>query len=377
LLTRTDAVLLEVVARELAAMAASDSSSRGGPLGMAAQLLRTIDTGGVVAAPAPDRGVDVARLQSYLAKRGVIEADATLSPRRSALGFSKDTYLIDVTTPGTASSVVVVRRDLPAGPSRTTVRDEFPLLKSLYAAGMPVAEPLLLEPDASVLGRSFLLTRGAAGEPDVTAAETDQAKRRQAAKDLAGFLAQLHSLPAEKVAIRRVAPGGSPRGELAAYFREWRGFWEETGPEHFRAIPAALKIMEAELPQLERLAVVHSDVGFHNILVENGNITAVLDWEFSHLGEPEEDLSYARPTIEQLCPWDDFVAMYAAAGGPAISPARLKAYQIWRGVRNATCCALGLRAFESGLNADMRLAFTGRVLLRSFVEDVEQQLEKA
>jgi len=377
LLEPSDAMLLEVVARELATLAARSSAGEGRPLGMAAELLRTIESGAARAAPAPDRGVDVARLQTYLTDRGVIPRGAVLTPQRSALGYSKDTYLITVQPPEGAAYVVVVRRDLPAGPSRTTVVDEFPLLKAVHGAGLPAPEPLLVEADPAVLGRPFLLTRGAPGEPDVTTAEADPARRRQAGVDLARFLARLHRLPADDVDIRRVAPGASPRGELAAYFREWRGFWEECGPARFTAIPEALKLMESSLPELDRLAVVHSDAGFQNILVLEGRIQAVLDWEFSHLGEPEEDLAYARRSVEALMPWEGFLDAYAAEGGPKISPERLRAYEIWRGVRNATCCALGLRAFESGLNADLRLAYTGRVLLGSFVKDVEAQLQKA
>jgi aminoglycoside phosphotransferase (APT) family kinase protein len=369
-----DAVLLEVVTRELEGMAAEN---RGGPVDMAAQLLRTIDQGGAQAPLATDRGLDVERLGDYLAHSGVIAKGSRLTPERSALGYSKDTYLVSVAEPGAKPFVVVVRRDLPGGPSRTTVVDEFPLVNSVHAAGLPVAEPLLVEADPGVLGRPFLVSRGAAGIPDFNLCETDAMRRETAAADLAGFLARLHSLAAEDVDIRRLAPGASPRAELAAYFREWRGFWDECGDPRFGQMAAAYDVLERRLPDISRLAVVHSDVGFHNILVDAGRITAVLDWEFSHLGEPEEDLAYARKSIETLVNWDRFLEMYSQAGGPALSPARIRAYEIWRGVRNATCCALGLRAFENGLNADLRLAYAGRVLLGTFVEDMSQQLQNA
>jgi aminoglycoside phosphotransferase (APT) family kinase protein len=120
---------------------------------------------------------------------------------------------------------------------------------------------------------------------------------------------------------------------------------------------------------------VHSDAGFHNILVEEGRIRAVLDWEFSHLGEAEEDLAYCRPVVETLMPWDAFVERYRQAGGSPVREERLRAYQIWRSLRNAACCALGLKAFNDGLNTDLRLAFAGRVLLRDFAADVEKQMD--
>src|SRR4051812_1298306 len=122
-------MVLEVVARELEGFAAANAGSGRGPVGMAAELLRTLCTGGGAAGAAPDRSVDTERLKAVLVGRGLITKAATLAPQRTALGFSKDTYLITVQEPGRPSSTVVVRRDLPGGPSRTTVVDEFPLLQ--------------------------------------------------------------------------------------------------------------------------------------------------------------------------------------------------------------------------------------------------------
>lgn len=372
-----DAVVLQVIARELEGLAGQTADAAGRLLAMAAELIRTVETGGVDLAPAPDRGIDVMRLGVLLIEQGVIPRGATLTSQRSELGFSKDTYLVRVEHPEQEPWVLVVRRDLPAGPSRTTVLDEYPLLKAVHRAGLPVAEPLLFEENPDVLGRPFLISRWEPGSPNVTTTEQDRAKRTTVAGDLANFLARLHTLPTGDLPIRRLAPGQGAHAELAAHFREWRGFWQECGPTSLDWINDAYHMLESYIPPLDRLALIHSDVGFHNILVHEGRITAVLDWEFSHLGEPEEDLAYARPSIEALTSWENFLDSYAAAGGPAVSPERVRAYEIWKGVRNATCCALGLRAFENGLNTDMRLAYAGRILLQQFASDVAHQLERA
>jgi aminoglycoside phosphotransferase (APT) family kinase protein len=371
LIDTADALLLEVVARELADMAKGAGKVLV-PLGMAAALIRTIDTGAVFAAPAQDRQIDAPSLTSYLIARGVVAAGAKLALQRSALGYSKDTYLISVDEPGADPRSIVIRRDLPAGPSRTTVVDEFPLVSCLFERSFPIAEPLMLEADRSVLGQAFMIARGAPGAPDLESWETATDRRRSCAADLAAFLGRLHRVRADDVPIRRSGKAGED--ELDAYFREWRGYWRECGPADLPVIDRAFDLMQRRLPKGQPLAVVHSDVGFQNILVEEGRIQAVLDWEFSHLGEPEEDLAYCRPTVEALTAWDDFLALYRRAGGPPVRPERLRDYQLWRGVRNATCCALGLRAFNSGLNTDLRLAFAGRVLLGEFAADVRRQM---
>lgn len=163
-----------------------------------------------------------------------------------------------------------------------------------------------------------------------------------------------------------------------AHIDLWLAYWRECRPASgFEEIDEAYAWILTHLAMAEGPPVwVHGDVGFHNILMEGGRIVAVVDWEFAHAGDPAEDLSYCRPAVEELSSWEDFLAVYRAAGGPAVPAERLNAFEIWRGVRNATCCAIGVKSFDSGLNTDLRLAYAGRVLIRRFAADVAQQLKR-
>jgi aminoglycoside phosphotransferase len=40
--------------------------------------------------------------------------------------------------------------------------------------------------------------------------------------------------------------------------------------------------------------VVHGDFGPQNLLIDDGRISALVDWEFAHLGDPIEDLAWAE-----------------------------------------------------------------------------------
>ena len=40
--------------------------------------------------------------------------------------------------------------------------------------------------------------------------------------------------------------------------------------------------------------IVHGDFGPQNVLIDNGQVSALLDWEFAHLGQPVEDLAWAE-----------------------------------------------------------------------------------
>jgi aminoglycoside phosphotransferase len=40
--------------------------------------------------------------------------------------------------------------------------------------------------------------------------------------------------------------------------------------------------------------IVHGDFGPQNLLIDHGEVTALLDWEFAHRGQPVEDLAWAE-----------------------------------------------------------------------------------
>ena len=40
--------------------------------------------------------------------------------------------------------------------------------------------------------------------------------------------------------------------------------------------------------------IVHGDFGPQNVLIEGNAISAVVDWEFAHLGMPVEDLAWTE-----------------------------------------------------------------------------------
>ena len=96
-----------------------------------------------------------------------------------------------------------------------------------------------------------------------------------------------------------------------------------------------------------RPVLVHGDVGFHNILVQGDGVTALLDWERAHVGDPAEDLAYVRPGLSDVIAWEDFMQDYVEAGGSAPSPESLHFYSVWQDVWRASVCHDFRRRLES------------------------------
>jgi aminoglycoside phosphotransferase (APT) family kinase protein len=106
-------------------------------------------------------------------------------------------------------------------------------------------------------------------------------------------------------------------------------------------------------------ALVHGDAGFHNVLCEDGRMTALLDWELAHAGDPAEDLMKCKAAASQVISWAEFMDIYVQSGGKAISPERERFFTIWRMVSFSMFAADARVMFESGEDPDLRLAAVG------------------
>jgi len=303
---------------------------------------------------APDLNTSVSvtreRLASYLRSRFADETLTVTEFRSLPGGFGKQTFLFDVS--GSAlSGAFVLRRDL-AMPLLSNdchcAGQEFALIRAVHARGFPAPEAVWLDTDHALMpGGDFFVMRRS---PGVTGGSVFQAQAgvpADLAETLAGILARLHALPP-------IPELGSLTESLNAdvwaqpleqcvkgYLDNWLAMFRR---EEHLASPAIVGLfgwLLANIPPMRgRPVLLHGDIGFHNFLFERGSLTAVLDWEFGHLGDPAEDLAYVRNTLGNSLDWPAFLAAYGAAGGAPVDYERLRFFQVWGHVRNA--CASNL-----------------------------------
>ena len=104
----------------------------------------------------------------------------------------------------------------------------------------------------------------------------------------------------------------------------WRSYWTRKRLEPSVKLEALFAWLDSHLPPDQGIAptLVHGDYGFHNLIMDEGEVTAILDWEFAHMGDPAEDVNYCRQFIERYVPFDYFLARYLAHGGRPYDEAR-------------------------------------------------------
>jgi aminoglycoside phosphotransferase (APT) family kinase protein len=277
-------------------------------------------------------------------------------------GFGKDTILFEILDGGPNTGSVVMRKDLPISPIDVTVIGEFLLLQKLHAAGIRVPTPMWAEADPTALGTPFIVVRRVPGSIDVTSWVHDRQAVLRFSEELAATMAQIHALNSEHLGYAESAAMSAAQGTTQVV-RQMRELYRRKADQPSWVLEVAFEWLLSNVPSCDdrEARLVHGDIGFHNILMERGQVTAVLDWEFQHFGDPAEDVSYCRPFIERLLPWPTFLEMYARHGGAPYSTEQDAFFSVWRNVRNAAACAGSRYAFEHAPVGSVKLATGGLI----------------
>lgn len=274
-------------------------------------------------------------------------------------GFGKETSLFSVRSQG-FNGDLVMRRDLPVpileGLDCHAVKQEFPLLKAIYARDFPVAEPLWFESGcAAIPGADFIVVRKAAGDVLGNAMGGRDQVAANLRQELATTTARIHALPALKELGEDNPALGSSLWQKTAqectaiYVKYWYDYYLDTPHMPLPALHNLFNWLLANVPASDAApTLVHGDIGFHNLLIADGRLSSVLDWEFAHIGDPAEDIGYIKSGVGNQLDWPKFLAEYAQAGGTIPDPRRVLYYEIWAHVRNAASSASVMDLFESG-----------------------------
>jgi aminoglycoside phosphotransferase (APT) family kinase protein len=303
---------------------------------------------------APAQALTAAEVTSYLRDRRPNSTDHAVDVRVLAGGYSKVTTLVTCVIDGREAHIVL--RQVPKGRSPRSLIPEFEVVKHVHANGLPVPRPLWIEPGDNPLGGAFFATEQAPGENigDVwgqAGASTDLCL------EIAHIYAALHGLPTDGLQTP-VSPRSTPE-ELGAMIAWQQETLHKRGIRIEPTLAALFAWLEAHIPsEPPRKALIHGDAAFSNLLVLDSHVSAVLDWESAHIGDPAEELAYLRPSIEPVMPWRDFVKEYVSAGGTEPSPGAMKFFEVWSHVwRHIGCLWLSQNYALTGRYASAVAAY--------------------
>lgn len=324
-----------------------------------------------------DHAVTRERMETYLRDRFAEPDLKVVAFQPLPGGFGKETILLEVE--GKAiNGGLVVRRD----PITTTVDNdchrvarEYPVMRAAFDKGFPAPDALWVDTDHHLLpGGDFLVMRRSPGKTGGNVFGASEALSDELVEVLASGVAQLHGLPPLTElgdltnAIRLDRWDISLQEATRRYIRDWFDIFTESSHAPSPTLVSLYGWLFDNIPDAPgRPVLLHGDIGFHNMLIDQGQLSVLVDWEFAHIGDPAEDMAYIRNTCGNI-PWDSFRKRYEAAGGAVIDPVRLHFFQVWGQVRNASASNLSMGKFAEGALTDLKLAYTGHYHFPLFIE---------
>lgn len=234
---------------------------------------------------------------------------------------------------GRESKAVVLRAgpDIPLPESRSKAQ-EYAVLEKVYENGLPVAEPLWLEPSGHVIGRAFMVSGYRPGDADRALLSANPA-RGAILEHLAGALAGLHALPVPEPLVAE-----TPRTRVTTL----RG-WARDLPDVPEGVVAGLDWLDRNAPDPRAPGIVHRDFRTGNFLIAGDTLSAILDWEFAGAGDIHEDIGWfcarcwrgdnTQFEAGGLGTRDALYRAYMTAGGATPDPARVRFWEVFAHIR--------------------------------------------
>lgn len=287
-------------------------------------------------------------------------------------GFSKITVLFETTDDTNGKQSFAIRAEPPVPFMELEGADitkEFPVVQLVHAAGMPVAEPLWLETDKAHFGTRLMLSRKAAGDVHGTVREAGASLPEATGREVASMLARLHGVDYRQYPeflkasqLGRWADLSHLPDNTAAFIDYWRerARISRIGPSPL--IRRALDWLSRNVPadgQGDAPVLLHGDIGLHNMLIADGKVSAILDWEISRIGDRSEDITNFLTATSSVIAREDFFRWYHEAGGKPVSEYRLRYFDVYHSVKMAICALAVLRRIEENRGAAIALAVFG------------------
>jgi aminoglycoside phosphotransferase (APT) family kinase protein len=316
------------------------------------------------------------RLEDFIAAQLQAPVEVT-NARQLTGGASRESWAVDINVsagPEAGQHVLVLRRDMGGviQEEALTREQEFRLLEVVYRAGVLAPRPCWLCTDPAVLGLPFFLMDRIDGESVGRRIVREQAlaeARRRLPRQMGEQLARIHTIGYDRSELQFLGrPENDRTPAETALDQTAQQLWRLGEPHP--ALELAIRWLRQHLPACPRWVLIHGDFRIGNLLVGTDGLRSVIDWEFAHVGDPAEDLSW--PCVRS---WrfgqdglrlggvgqpDEFLDAYNNAGGSPVGENSLQFWEILGNLRWAVGCVAQANRHLSGQTQNLELASLGR-----------------
>ena len=289
--------------------------------------------------------------------------------RRLTGGTSHETWAFDLCTSAHAKENIrplILRRDFSDDRLDLDLATEFALLQRLYAAGVPVAEPIFCAHKNSPISTPFIISERLSGMDIRKQMAQNKDGARALGLSLTAIQARIHGLDWRNV-LGDVLPPPSTNAAVSEVSR-WSRIATECSRQPQPLLSAAIDWLGAHAPDDSPCTLVHGDFKANNLVFDSAGRVAVIDWELSHIGDPLEDLAFTMLWTSQydlvggMLSEEDYIAAYERASGSRVDRERLFFWRLFAQVKIAAIFLKGLRTETAEASIRPSLVMLGRAM---------------
>jgi aminoglycoside phosphotransferase (APT) family kinase protein len=276
------------------------------------------------------------------------------SAERTSYGYSRENWVFEATWSGETRRLIV-RRDPVGSLLDTDRRTEIEVLTAMSTTDVPVPTVRVSDLEGGRLGRPSLVMDLCPGrcDPYVLNGLADLNERRRIALSIYDQLCAIHQLDWKQLHLPSLQ---DPVGRAAhVMLNDWEAQLEEVQCDPEPELAYAIAWLRDRTPVSKRTTLVHGDFKPGNVLLDDETITAVLDWETAHLGDPHEDLGWVtnpiragEHRIEKIWEPEHLLDHWSEITGWEIDPASLRWWQIFANLKLSIILLRGGHEFLEG-----------------------------
>jgi aminoglycoside phosphotransferase (APT) family kinase protein len=245
------------------------------------------------------------------------------------------------------------------------LKRQFDILTALAPTPVRAPRALWFEPSGAVLGCEFYVMERLSGTV-YERGVPDEIRRNPAlvnrmCESLARQIAAIHTVDLGASGLDRIGNGVRYLDQELEHWSSEMARWQR-GP-----LPALHRLVAVLHDQKPRSGpnptLVHGDCKPGNFAFDDGEVTAVFDWEMATVGDPLADIGWAEllwgsPGYATSAPGalsvDEFVARWEQLTG--IRTQQREWYRAFQALKMAVIMFVGGQLFDAGHSTDLRLA---------------------
>ena len=233
---------------------------------------------------------------------------------------------------------------------------EAKVVEALAARGIPV--PTLFGYDERL--RAALYER-VPGRPDLNNARPSE--QRAVFEHFMGILAAWHRLDARQLGLEDRLPWPADAYQAAMLEVDKMEAQSHSAELGEPLVGLATEWLRRHAPaDLDRVVLLQGDTGPANFLFADGRVTAVIDWEWAHFGDPMEDLGNVayRNMFHPSGDLAELLPLYSRAGGGPLDYERIMYFRVQQATR--TLIALVRASVENDTNSPVAMMLAYRLI---------------